>query len=138
MRTYDIEKVVKATSQYSEEIEGFYPKDWLSDTNNVVLINDNEDIALFERVWLSPRTVYGHYFFWSRGKDAVFAAKEFLNEIFTGGYSVEIILGLTPLNNKGALWMNSRLGFKKLEQTDSIIGPLQVVMLTKKDWEQNK
>ena len=136
MRTYSQDLVSLATSQYAEEIVGLNIEEWLANTDNVALTNRNKDIAMFER--FRPTSVFGHYFFWSRGKDAVSAAKEFLNEIFTGDYSVETILGLTPLNNKGALWMNGRLGFKKLEQTDSIIGPLQVVMLTKKDWEQDK
>jgi hypothetical protein len=123
-------------SQYAERIEGFYPVEWLSNLNNVALTNKNKDIALFERVAAAPSAVYGHYFFWSRGKDAVKASEEFLKEIFRGDYGVEIIVGLTPTTHKGALWLNQRLGFKKIEVVPSIVGDLQMVMLTKKEWEQ--
>jgi hypothetical protein len=102
----------------------------------VALTNKNKDIALFERVAAAPSAVYGHYFFWSRGKDAVKASEEFLKEIFRGDYGVEIIVGLTPTTHKGALWLNQRLGFKKIEVVPSIVGDLQMVMLTKKEWEQ--
>ena len=136
MRTFNSDLVTEAVSQYAERIEGFYPVEWLSNLNNVALTNKNKDIALFERVAAAPSAVYGHYFFWSRGKDAVKASEEFLKEIFRGDYGVEIIVGLTPTTHKGALWLNQRLGFKKIEVVPSIVGDLQRVMLTKKEWEQ--
>jgi membrane-bound inhibitor of C-type lysozyme len=136
VRTYSIEKVKKATSQYAEEIVGLDVVEWLSNPYNVALTNSNDDIAMFERVHAAPSTVYGHYFFWSRGKDARNAAKQFLKEIFTGNYNVQVILGLTPLEHKGALWLNRQLGFKEIGQTDSVVGELRMVMLTKKEWEQ--
>jgi hypothetical protein len=136
MRTFNSDLVTEAVSQYAERIEGFYPVEWLSNLNNVALTNKNKDIALFERVAAAPSAVYGHYFFWSRGKDAVKASEEFLKEIFRGDYGVEIIVGLTPTTHKGALWLNQRLGFKKIEVVPSIVGDLQMVMLTKKEWEQ--
>ncbi len=136
MRTYSIDKVKKATSQYAEEIVGLDVVEWLSNPYNVALTNSNDDVAMFERVHASPSTVYGHYFFWSRGKEARDAAKQFLKEIFTGNYNVQVILGLTPLEHKGALWLNRQLGFKEIGQTDSVVGELRMVMLTKKEWEQ--
>lgn len=135
MRTFDIHLIQNAVSQYAEEIQGFEPAEWLSNAYNVALTNDNEDIALFERLATAPNTVYGHYFFWSRGKDAVKAAKQFLKEIFTGNYGIQLIVGLTPTEHKGALWLNNQLGFKKLEVVPSDIGDLQMVTLTKQDWE---
>jgi hypothetical protein len=94
---------------------------------------------MFERVALNPSTVFGHYFFWSRGRQARDEGKQFLEEIFTTPeYNVEVILGLTPVEHKGALWMNKQLGFTEIGQTDSIVGQLKIVMLTKKQWEQNK
>jgi hypothetical protein len=103
----------------------------------VALTNKNKDIALFERVAAAPSAVYGHYFFWSRGKQAREAAKKFLKEIFTTEeYGVETILGLTPIDHKGALWLNKQLGFKEVAQFNSVVGELKMVMLTKKEWEQ--
>jgi hypothetical protein len=137
MRTYSVDLVSKAVAQYGE-VTGFEPVSWLSDLNNVALTNENNDIALFQREGLNPISGYGHYFFWSRGKEALKAAKEFLKEFFTGPYNIEIIMGLTPVTHKGALWMNSQLGFKKLGIVPSHVGDLQVVRLTKEEWSKNQ
>ena len=139
MRTYDVLKVVDAVGQYAEEVTNFYPVDWLNDKSNVALVNSNDDVALFERTPFNPFAVYGHYFFWSRGKDAFKVAKDFLTEIFTtNDYNVHIILGLTPLDHKGALWMNKQLGFKTLDTFTAYDKEFRIVMLTKKEWEQSQ
>lgn len=137
LRTYDIVKVKQATSQYAEEIEGFDPEEWLANEMNIALINKNDDIALFEHQVNLTNTVCGHYFFFSRGKEAVKAAKDFLKEIFSDDYYVETITGLTPVEHKGALWMNRKLGFKDHGQVDTIIGPCRFVMLTKEQWKDS-
>jgi hypothetical protein len=138
MRTFDIEKVVAATQDY--ETEGFHPSEWLSHDGNIALINDNEDIALFEEQSdLAPGTVCGHYFFFSRGKQAVKAAENFLEEIFSEPeYSVKTIMGLTPTDHKGALWMNKRLGFKEHGTVDTVIGPCKFVLMTKEQWKDRQ
>lgn len=135
MRTYNVDKVVAATSQYAEEIEGFYPEEWLDNPLNVALINENDDVALFENQVGLKNTVCGHYFFFSRGKEAIKAAKEFLEEVFTNTY-IETITGLTPRDHKAALWMNRRLGFKEHGEIDTVIGPCRFVMLTKEQWKE--
>lgn len=135
MRTYDINKVRAAVSQYADQIVGFDPKDWLSNPKNIALINDNDDIALFENQVSLTNTVCGHYFFFSRGKHAIKAAKEFLHELFSNDYPVETITGLTPEDHKGALWMNKQLGFKDYGSVDTAIGPCRFVMLTKEQWK---
>lgn len=136
MRTFDLDKVLAATSQYAEEIEGFNPKEWISNGKNIALVNDNSDIALFEHQVALTDTVCGHYFFFSRGKEAVKAAEEFLKEIFSGKYYVKTITGLTPETHKGALWMNRRLGFKDHGQVSTVIGPCRFVILTKEQWKE--
>lgn len=138
MRTYDLEKIIIATKQYAKEIEGFYPEEWLSNDLNIALVNDDGDVALFEHQEGLENTVCGHYFFFSRGKQAVKAATEFLKEIFSENYYVQTITGLTPEEHKGALWMNRRLGFKDYGQVDTCVGPCRFVMLTKEQWEENK
>jgi hypothetical protein len=134
MRTYSVEKVKAATLQYADEIEGFSPEEWLANEKNIALINDNDDVALFEHQADLFDTVCGHYFFFSRGKDAIKAAQEFLKEAFTQTY-IETITGLTPLDNKGALWMNRRLGFKEHGDVTTVVGPCRFVMLTKAQWK---
>lgn len=136
MRTYDIKKVKAATSQYAEEIEGFHPEEWLSNELNIALINDKDDIALFEHQADLTDTVCGHYFFFSRGKHAIKAAQEFLKELFTTTY-VKAITGLTPVEHKAALWMNRRLGFKEHGEVSTVVGPCKFVVLTKEQWKES-
>ena len=139
MRTFDVNLVEASVKQYATAIENFDAFDWLLDKDNIALINDNKDIALFERNYLNAVSVFGHYFFWSRGKEAIKAAEEFVKEIFTNeSYGVEVITGLTPVTHKGALWMNKRLGFRELEIISSRVGDLMMVILTKQDWEQHE
>jgi hypothetical protein len=135
-RTYNLEKVVPATAQYAEEIEGFEPEEWLSNDLNVALINSNDDVALFEHQNDLFNTVCGHYFFFSRGKEALKASKDFLKEIFSDKYNIEIITGLTPVEHKGALWMNRQLGFKEHGEVTTAIGPCKFVMMTKSEWKR--
>ena len=135
MRTYDVEKIKAAVSQYSTEIEGFYPEEWVENELNVALINENDDIALFENQLGLENTVCGHYFFWSRGKQAYEAAKKFLEEIFSDDSYVQTITGLTPIEHKGALWMNRRLGFKEHGDVSTSVGPCRFVILTKEQWK---
>jgi hypothetical protein len=137
MRTYSTDKVKAATSQYATEIVGFEPEEWLSNEMNIALINDNDDVALFEHQVNLTNTVCGHYFFFSRGKEAIRASKDFLNDIFSNDYYVETITGLTPEEHKGALWMNRRLGFIDHGRIDTAIGPCRFVMLTKEQWKGN-
>ena len=136
-RTFDTKKVTEAVRLYSEEILGFDPDQWLKSDGNVALINEKGDISLFERQWRQPNTVYGHYFFKSRGKSAITIAQEMLKEIFSGKYDVEVIVGLTPVEHKGAIWLNSRLGFKSYGDIDTEAGLCRFVLLTKQEWENN-
>lgn len=134
MRTYDVNKVKAATAQYAREIEGFHPEEWLANKKNIALINDNDDVALFEHQADLLNTVCGHYFFFSRGKEAVKAAEQFLEEVFETTY-VQIITGLTPSDHKAALWMNRRLGFSQHGEVSTVIGPCKFVVLTKQEWK---
>lgn len=137
MRTIDVELIRKAIGDYAEEIKGLILEDWVLNPRNVALTN-GDDVAMFERQWQLPKTVAGHYFFTSRGKGAIAAATSFLHEIFTGPYDVEIIVGLTPVEHKAALWMNKRLGFKEHGDVDTDAGLHRFVILTKQEWLQQK
>lgn len=134
-RTKDLDVVNAATAQYKDQMLNFYPDFWLGIPANVALVNDKGDVALFERMNDLDQTVIGHYFFHSRGREAVRTAQEMLSEIFLGPYDVTSIVGLTPLDNKGALWMNRRLGFKHDEEVMTEAGPARFVLLTKQEWE---
>lgn len=133
MRTRDVELVLRGTNQYSEDIKNFRPKEWLEDLRNIALTNKNEDVALFE--YMKEGVVIGHYFFHSRGRKAIEAAKEFLREIFSDEYNVKMIIGLTPLLNKKAKWMNRHLGFKYHGIVKTEVEPCEIVIMIKEDWE---
>lgn len=133
IKEYD---VLQATDAYMKDIEGFYPESWLDNDANVALIDpETKDVALFERQHKTPHVVHGHYFFHSRGKGAVKSAIAALNELFSGKYNVEVVCGFTPLDNKGALWMNRRLGFTSHGSISTAAGPCDFVVLTKQEWE---
>lgn len=136
-RTKDVELFSELMEPFLP-IKGLDPESWLKNDFNVALIDDKENLALFERQWLLTKTVTGHYFFKSRGKDALIASKKMLKEIFTGPYSIEVIAGITPVDHKGALWMNRQIGFKSHGQIDTEIGPCEFVILTKQEWENGQ
>lgn len=119
-------------SPYENELVGFDPVEWLANGDNVCLTDGHGNFTLFERS--VPKTVIGHYFLVARGKEAFAICKEFLDEIFSGPYDVKIIYGLTPVEKKGALWMNKRLGFKSHGLIDTVAGPCEMVSMTKEDW----
>lgn len=134
MRTYTPGIVKAATAQYATDIVGFNVDEWLDTPVNVALVNSAGDVALFEHRPEFPQTVYGHYFFFSRGKEAIAAAEEFLQEIFQSEYYVNTITGLTPIENKGAVWMNKHLGFVEQGCVETEAGPCILVSLTKQQW----
>jgi hypothetical protein len=138
MRTTDLSVIHAATDPWKEEIVGFDPEVWINIPGNLALTNEYGDVALFERQYLQPSAVCGHYFFHSRGVKACKVAKQFLGEAFSGSYGISTIIGLTPLTKRGALRMNNYLGFQSLGQIETVIGPCELVMLTKEQWENSQ
>lgn len=133
MITRDFSKINALLKEYLP-IVGFYPEEWVKESRNIALTNYNDDIALFE--WFKDGCVYGHYFFRSRGRAAVIAAQEFISELFTTT-DIKVIVGMTPITNKKAKWMNRMLGFKYTGIVKTEAGPCELVIMTKQDWENN-
>jgi hypothetical protein len=131
-RNYNVAELMETMSPYEHELKGFAAEEWLMLHDNVCLTDGKGNFTLFERI--TPGAVYGHYFLKARGREAIALCKEFLREIFTGPYGVEIIQGITPLDKPGALWMNKKLGFESQGIMETIVGPCELVELTKKDW----
>lgn len=131
-RTKNFDDINQATKAHLHKLTSFDPRIWTEDDSNVALINENKDVALFQRS--APRVVFGHYFFHSRGRAALNAATDMLKEIFTGPYNVEVIQGLTPLEKLGARWLNRKLGFTSHGVTDTVAGPCEIVILTRNEW----
>lgn len=115
-------------------IVGLDPEEWLRNELNIALTDGKGNYGLFERAGLG--LVSGHYFMKVRGRDALRISKSILKEVFTGPYDVKVIRGFTPLENLGARWMNKKLGFTGYGVLDTAVGPMELVILTKKEWEQ--
>ena len=135
-RHFDVDSLMETMGPYKHELKGFYPQEWLDNPDNICLTDGEGNFTLYERQL--PTVVIGHYFLKARGREALKLCHEFLEEIFTGPYGVFIIHGITPHDKRGALWMNKQLGFKSQETVDTIVGPCEMVRLTKEEWETNK
>lgn len=132
-RNYSAFDLMETMGPYEHELKGFHPEEWLADEDNVCLTDGHGNFTLFER--MTENIVYGHYFLVARGREALDLCRKFLAAVFDGPYGVEIIMGLTPLDKKGALWMNRKLGFKSLGIQDTIAGECDLVRLTRKEYE---
>lgn len=120
------------TDQYANQTKGFVPEVWLADPKNVALTNDAKDLALFQ--FDREGVYYGHYFFNSRGKDAVTAAEGFVKEFFAN-YPAQAIQGLTPVDNKGARWLSRKIGFRNYGLIDTVNGLCELFILTRKEYD---
>lgn len=129
MRTFDPAALESVRDLLPEKHYGFSPAEIASDCSNYILYNRDGDIALFEAI--TPGVVRGHYFFRNRGRKAIDAAQEFLDEIFKE--DVSVITGLTPKDNRPAIWMNRQLGFRYMCDVDTIAGPMELYILSQRN-----
>lgn len=131
-RTFDTEAVAAALVQCKDDLIGCPIEPWLLVKENIALRDEHGNISLFEH--RQDRVYTGHYFFLSRGKAAVSAAEDMLHEIFSDSSPVHIIIGTTPLDKKGALWMSRHLGFNDYGIEDIDGRPHQIFIMSKKDY----
>lgn len=95
-------------------------------------ISDGADnFALFEKI--APRLYLGHYQFSARGKEAVQAGKAILTKAFATK-DVEVIVGLTPIEELGARWLSRQLGFKSQGIEDTVEGPAELFIMTRNEF----
>lgn len=132
MRIYDAHLIAQAVEFFRKTEEDFDPVLWISDHQNVALQNDMGDMSLFEREL--PGVVTGHYYFKSRGKEAIKVSRAFLDEIFNPCYNVEVIRGLVPLTHLGARWMSRQIGFKSHGVVKISDKPFELFILSKKEY----
>lgn len=131
-RTFDADFVEECLTPYRDDLKGLPASDWLADKENIALRDHGGNLALFE--YRQPGVYCGHYFFKDRGRKAIDAAEDFLHEIFLERYPVHIIIGFTPLDKLGALWMSNHLGFRNTGDEDINGRPHRVFVLTKQDY----
>lgn len=131
-RTYNSEKINEAIESLLDNDEHVTAEEWLKDPTNIALENDRGDIALFE---IGLKNIYsGHYYFKSRGRQAINAAKEFLDEIFNTCYNIQVIIGLTPITNLPARWLSRQVGFKSQGLVQGPKRHYEMFIMTKREF----
>lgn len=129
-RETSLPKLLDVMAPYLGEVR-FDPEEWFFNENNLALTNSRGDYGLF--TYEKPGVVSGHYFFTSRGKDAIEVSKDILSYLFNN-YEVHTVMGLTPVRKKGALFLNKKLHFKSYGSVETVTGPAELVILTSKEW----
>lgn len=109
MRIYDASLIAPAIKHFLHTEDKVDPIEWITNHENIVLVNDVGDMALFEK---GIKHVYsGHYYFKSRGRKAITSGLELLDELLNSCYNINILTGLVPIEHLGARWMSRKLGF---------------------------
>lgn len=133
LTTDDFEIFLEVMDQYLP-IRGLDPVQWLIHPDNIAVYDGNDNLALFETQ--GNGVVCGHYFFnTARGKEAYELSIKVLDYIFDKT-DIKVISGLTPIDHKGAKWMNRRLGFKKIGVVETEAGPHEIYYLTREDYKR--
>jgi len=134
MRIWDATKIAIAIKHFLKTEEQVDVIEWLSDPVNIVLENDNGYIAIFEYGIPAKRVYSGHYYFKSRGRQAIKAGKELLDELFNSCYNVNILMGMVPIERREVKWMTRQLGFKSYGPEEARGKQYELFILTKKEF----
>lgn len=133
MRIWDAVKIDKAISHFLK-IDKIDAIEWLSDPANIVLENDREDLAIFEYGFPNHKVYSGHYYFKSRGRQAIDAAHDFLDELFNSCYNISVLTGLVPVEHPAARWLTRKVGFKSYGFEEINDKQYELFILTKKEF----
>ena len=118
-------------SPYNRGVSG---ADWLSNPENIALVFENGDLALFENE--RDGSYEGHFMFVSRGKEAIANGKEALRVMFEE-HGATLLFGLTPDHLKHAKLASRWIGFKSagIRKTDH--GDCELFVLSDTMWKGN-
>lgn len=134
MRTWDAIKIGAAINHFLKTDTAIDPIEWLSNPANIALENSDGDLAIFE-YGLPTRKVYsGHYFFKSRGKQAIASATGFLDELFNSWYNIRILMGMVPIDRQDVKLLTRRLGFKSYGLETARGKQYELFILTRKEF----
>lgn len=134
-QTSDPDVLDKAVGPYPEMLKGYVATEWLETKGNIALTDDAGNVGLL--VYNLPGIYCGHYFFSSRGKEAIKRVSEMISYAFTE-QPVRMIIGVTPEDNLRARWMNRKMGFTSGGVIETLHGNCEVVSLTREEFERNK
>jgi hypothetical protein len=125
MRSHDAKLVAEIVAYLlKEERANFDAIEWVSNPGNILLV-DGQDAAIFHQE--RPGVVNGHYYFKSRGRQAITVGKRLLGECFSLG--VQTVMGTTPLVHLGARWMTRQLGLKSHGIVHTSNGPHELFIM---------
>ena len=127
-RTHDAQLIDEKTKEFQYD---FDPYEWVDDRNNIALVNEKGDLNLFQ--YERPGVYIGHFFYVSRGKEALRTAREMLEAVFSLP-EVDAITGLTPEDKLGAKWLTRKLGFKSFGDINTVAGLCELFILTRSDY----
>lgn len=120
-RSYDHERLSEVMEPFSTDWKGFDPRELISVEENILLSDGKDNFSLFEKE--EDGSYYGHYLFGTaRGPHALAVSKEMLEYLYKNYPDVDVIEGLTPLDKRGALWLNKHLGFIPKDIVETEVG----------------
>ncbi len=128
-RTYDREVLTKAIQLFSEH-QIIDIDDWIADIRNKAFSDEEGNVLMFE--YLDIGQYFGHWFFFSRGKDAVRKAREMVPRL-EPEFGIKQVVGLTPTTHKGAMWLTRQVGCKDHGIIETRNGPCLLTTLGKVD-----
>jgi hypothetical protein len=129
MKTEDVAVVARALEGFHDET--FSVEDWMDHPKNIAIVN-GDDLSIF--TYERPGVYTGHFFYTSRGKEALRSAKTILAEVFQ--YDVTLLMGLTPADKLGAKWLARKIGFKSHGDVETPQGVCELFILTRKEYEE--
>lgn len=111
---------------------GFEPYEWTANDKNIALTN-GKDLNLFQ--YQADGVYIGHFFYVSRGRQAIQVANEALWAMFIKPH-VQVIIGMTPVGQRGARWLSRHLGFKSYGLIDTVPGECELFIMSRKEYEE--
>lgn len=132
MRTIDVTKVKDAIDFLSDG--KVIPAEWIANPENIALENDLGDIGIFEYAFPNKEIYSCHYYFKSRGRQAINSAKAFLDELFNTCYNIDVLMGLVPIERRDVKLTTRRLGFTSYGLEEIHGKEYELFILTKKEF----
>ncbi len=128
-RTMDANELTNTMKELAPSV-AFNAEEWLAEKGNIALTDGEGSFNLLHHD--GPGLYWGHTFYRVRGKEAVRLIKEATRHSFDN-YPVEVLMGLTPIEKKGARWLSRQAGFKSYGVMDTSTGPCEMFILTRNE-----
>lgn len=128
-RTFSPDALIETLSLYPDLVgDPEMAHEWIGNTGNVCL-RSGQDFGMFDLTYQGVYTA--HYFFSpeTRGRKAIDLARQMLRKAFVD-HGARSIRGLTPIDNRKALWMTRHLGFTSYGLADYKDDPHELFILT--------